>query len=427
MGYGIKIFNLFRHPCHQRNLAAILVGLVALAGWCVEGTTIIANLNPTLGEELAVAEHPALDVWITPPEYVDVGPTIISTPAGVRFEHETVIIPQGSVVSAHLAEQDGNAPELVIDHAEQSFTTDDHGDFSATAPLTSGRKLSIRRGWVTLASWKIKIIRDNPPTVSLMEKPIFTSSNALRLVYTASDAVGVRDVSLRVTPHNALPGGTNVPVEISLATPIAQKLARVDFEDLTSHPWAGQQVSLQLVATNQAGQKSVTPTIDMTLPGQSFAHPVARLLIEERAKLLQNPDDQQLRSEAANILAALSHGTTEYHGDPVVMMALRSGAVRLILNTDKASTSSVGDLLWATASHIENSSAGSAQRALHKAKQDLTDAIQNNAKQQEIQNLTDRLQQAMMKFLSHLSTQGQIRTGEGKAHSSLKHASDRQN
>ena len=246
MGWRFVIPNMLRLMRHKRSIAAILCGVIALAGWGVAGARVISALNPSLGHELAIAEHPALDVWIVPPDYAsNAEPMIISTPAGVRFEHDTLIVPQGSIVSAHLAEQDGDAPELVVDGEGQDFTTDTHGDFAAMETLTTGKKLSIRRGWMTLASWKIKVIADDPPKVSMTEPLAITEGKTVRVAYSASDDLDVTEIALRITPSDPLPGANNNPVEIPLPVATAKQISRVDFEDLTSRPWAGQKVAMQ--------------------------------------------------------------------------------------------------------------------------------------------------------------------------------------
>jgi len=344
-------------------------------------------------------------VWITAPEYANTPPMIISTPAGVRFEQGTITLPQGSTVSAHLGEHDGDTPELVVDNGVQEFTTDPHGDFAATQVLTSGKRLSIRRGWMTLASWKINVIADNPPKVALTEPPSITDSKNIRLAYNASDEFGITDVALRVTPRDPLPGADNTPIDIPLAAAAAKQIAQVSFEDLTSRPWAGQVVTMQIVATNEAGKKGLSDTVVFTLPERHFFHPVARILIDERKKLMQHPDDETLREETANIMAGLAHDTSNFHGDPVVMMALRSGAVRLVLARDHNAAVSVGDLLWQSATRIEDGASGSAQHILRDAQQDLASALDRGAGQQEIETLTDRLQQAMDHYLANISSE----------------------
>jgi hypothetical protein len=336
---------------------------------------------------------------------------IISTPAGLRFEDGTLTVPQGSVISAHLAEQEGDAPELIVDGESTNFTVDEHGDFSATQKLTTGKKIVIRRGWLTLASWKVNVIADNPPRVAMTEPPTITQSKTVRLSYSASDDFGIKEVALRVTPHDPAPGADNAPVEIPLSTDTAKEVAHVDFQDLTARPWAGQKVTLQIVATNESGKRSSSEGVDFIMPERTFFHPVARVLIEERKKLMQHPNDDALRDETANIMAAIAHETADYHGDPVILMALRSGAVRLILDRDLSAAVSVKDVLWQAATRIEDGNAGTAQHMLRDAREDLAQAIERNAGQEEIDQLTERLRHAIGVYISQFSERHQTMHG----------------
>lgn len=116
----------------------------------------------------------------------------------------------------------------------------------------------------------------------------------------------------------------------------------------------GKKVTFQIVATNDAGKRTLTNGVDFTLPSRRFFHPVARVLIEERDKLLQNPDDAALWEEAANIMVNIAYQPSNYRGDPVILMALRSGAVRLVLGHDRDAALSVTEILWQAAARIED-------------------------------------------------------------------------
>ncbi|MDR3425397.1 MAG: DUF4175 family protein [Alphaproteobacteria bacterium] len=212
-----------------------------------------------------------------------------------------------------------------------------------------------------------------PPDVSMTEAPVLTENKTVRLAYKASDAFGLTEIALRVTPHDPLPGADQSPIEIPLSAETAKQISRADFEDLASRPWAGQKVTLQIVATNEAGKKGFSQTADITLPQRSFFHPLARILIEERKKLMQHPDDEKLRDEAANIMAGIAQEPPDYRNDPVILLALRSGAVRLILNHDRAAAVSVNDILWQTAIRIEDGIPKTAQSALRDTRQDIAE------------------------------------------------------
>ena len=192
------------------------------------------------------------------------------------------------------------------------------------------------------------------PRIVMTAPPMIIEDKTLLLSYDASDDIGIREIALRMTPRDLKPGSSVEPVEVLLPVHSAKKISRTDSQNLAIYPWAGKKVTFQIVATNDAGKRTLTNGVDFTLPLRRFIHPVARVLIEERDKLMQNPDDAAVWEEAANIMANIAYQPANYRGDPVVMMALRSGAVRLVLGHDRDAALSVTDILWQAAVRIED-------------------------------------------------------------------------
>ncbi len=192
------------------------------------------------------------------------------------------------------------------------------------------------------------------PRIVMTAPPMIIENKTLLLSYDASDDIGIREIAVRMTPRDLLPGAAPESVEVPLPAPSAKQISRTDSQNLTTYPWAGKKVTFQIVATNDAGKRTLTNGVDFTLPLRRFFHPVARVLIEERDKLLQNPDDIAIREEAANIMANLAYQPSNYRGDPVILMALRSGAVRLVLGHDRDAVFSVTEILWQAAARIED-------------------------------------------------------------------------
>ncbi len=349
-----------KDPYALRYALLIFLVIGAVAGWGVLGSRLIAAVNPALSK-LQIA-GPTLDAWITPPEYTHLPPVMIATPAGSRYNGDVIDVPEGSTITAHLAEQDGDVPTLVANGEKTPFAADDHQGFGTAQVIHDGEKIAIRRGWQELGSWRIHVVPDQAPQIAITEPPSTTERKSVRLSYEAKDDYGVTSVAVRITPRESLPGASSEPVEIPLATPDAKDVKRVDFEDLTPHPWAGLPVQIQLVATDAAGHTAQSNSVDYTLPERAFFHPVARALIEERKRLLQNPDDDAARNEAANVMAGVAHQPVNYRGDPVVLMALRSGAVRLVLDHSRESIAPVNELLWQSAARIEDGTIGLAEQ-----------------------------------------------------------------
>src|SRR5271155_3159361 len=86
-----------------RYVLLILLTLGGLSGWSFWGGRLMASLNPDLRMKFHLFT-PALDAWITPPDYTGSPPVMVATPAGARFGGSVIDIPAGSTITAHLAE-----------------------------------------------------------------------------------------------------------------------------------------------------------------------------------------------------------------------------------------------------------------------------------------------------------------------------------
>ena len=61
-------------------------------------------------------------------------------------------------------------------------------------------------------------------------------------------------------------------------------------QDLTAHPWAGLKVRMTLVARDQAGQAGMSAPYEFILPERKFTKPLAKAVVEQRKKLVREPD-----------------------------------------------------------------------------------------------------------------------------------------
>lgn len=391
-----------RDPYALRYAAVILLALGLCFSWGGWGERLRAALDPAVSLPWS-APTLALNAWITPPEYTGLPPVMIATPAGSRRADEVIAVPEGSVLNVHLADA-GRPPTLTLNGATEPLTPDVHGDLVATRTITSGDSIRLQRRWRALGAWKIRVVADQSPQIRFAEPPAATERKATRLSFEASDDYGVRSVGVRLAPTLSMSGVGNDPITLPLAVTQAKRVKQVDYQDLTALPWAGLPVQIQLVATDAAGHESLSAPVAFTLPERGFDNPLARALIEARKKLLTQPD-ATTRNEAANILASMARKPIDYRGDPVVLMALRGGAVRLVLDRDPEAVAAVRGLMWRTAVKIEDGKAGTAQDMLRQAQRDLAEAIDRDAGEAEIQKLIDKLQMSLAQYLQQLATQ----------------------
>ncbi|MGK4422462.1 DUF4175 family protein, partial [Klebsiella pneumoniae] len=80
------------------------------------------------------------------------------------------------------------------------------------------------------------------------------------------------------------------------------------------------------------------------------------------------------------------------------LMSLRAGAVRLVLDHSDDAVSSVAAILWQSAVRIEDGATGLAEQNLRKAQQDLADALDRNASEDEIQKLVAKTREALNQY-----------------------------
>lgn len=401
-----------RDPFALRYALVIMLSLGIIFSWGVWGGKLLKAINPALGQSAVLL--PTLDAWITPPEYTGLPPVMIATPAGARHNSDTIEVPAGSTLTAHLADE-GDVPALDVNGKKKEFTANSDSDFSIAATITSGDHIAIHRGWESLGNWNIKVVADQPPQIAFSEPPSVTARKTVRLSYEAKDDYGVKAIIAKITPRESLPGTSNEPVELTLASPDAKDVKRTSFEDLTASPWAGLPVEIRLFATNAAGQTSTSEPVDFILPERTFFNPIARALVEERKKLLETPEDDGVRNETANVMASIAHQPDEFRDDPVILMSLRAGAVRLVLDRGEDAIPPVSDILWQSALRIEDGVLGTAEASLRRAQDDLADALDRGASEEEIQQLIDRLHEALAQYLAQLAShtaQNPIAPGE---------------
>jgi uncharacterized protein (TIGR02302 family) len=401
-----------RDPYAVRMLAVLLLvaaGAGARGDW---GPRLAAALTPRMDAGATMAAS-LLDLWVNPPEYTGLPPIFLKQPATLRpaTPAGTITVPQGSVVTARVTGGRGPA-RLDVNGRTVPFETIDPSTFQVQQPVLSGGELTVRQGGNVLGWWPISVVPDAPPVIAFASPPAGGQGGALRLDYEAHDDYGLTGGAAVVRlaggdgPATAGPGGPGEldpgKLELPLALPgLRPKEARgAAIEDLTPHPWAGLPVTIRLKATDGAGQTGVSDEVAMVLPERAFNHPVARAIIAERRALTLHPQDG--RADAAGNLGAISARPTQFSGDIVVFLALRSAVARLQLDGSDDAVPQVQKVLWEAALRIEEGGVSLAGRDLRDAGQRLAQALERNAPEAEIAALMNELQTALDRFLDAL-------------------------
>ena len=379
-------------PLGLRALLAMLL-LIGMVDAGVDWPDRLARaLTPPLSSG-APALTASLDTWVTPPEYTGLPPQFLRP--GTT---ETIRIPTQSTLLAQV--HGGSAlPRLAIDSEARDFDAIDKQNFRIAAALTGGKQLKVIQGDVTLASWPIEIIPDNPPKVAFAKPPAATPRAALRVDYQASDDYGVESIKAVIRREGGNPDET-IEIEEPLPGLHLKDAQATNYHDLTPHPWAGLPVEIRLIATDALGQTGESEPVRIKLPERVFNHPIARAIIDQRKELVTDPGS---RAPVADTLSDLRERPSLYRDDAVVFLGLRLAEERLRLNDDAQSIAGVEQLLWDTALRVEDGRMSLAERELRRLQQELQDALAKNAPDDEIDRLMSELRQALDRYLQALA------------------------
>ena len=157
-----------------------------------------------------------------------------------------------------------------------------------------------------------------PRRIELLGNPTMTPRGALRLVFRASDDHGVASAEARFALADESSSGYSRRRSRAARSP-ADPLARAAVDaaaaaegqseagrgqatqDLTAHPWAGLKVRMVLAARDQAGQTGSSQPYEFMLPERKFTKPLAKAVVEQRKKLVREPDSVEIVSQARSM------------------------------------------------------------------------------------------------------------------------------
>lgn len=412
--------------------AAILVGLVATG--FVAGPEKYSRIAAAFDWHMGTLQRETgrVDAWIDPPGYTGKPPLVLelgkSRPFAKAPAPHRIDAPVGSVVVIHapggtfglgikgalepLKGQGSGArpaPAASGSDAAKSLGAQRRSDGETRLALRGDAKLTLVNSGRELGTFDIHAIPDNPPTIALTAPPKFNARGSITLKYTVADDYGVASAEANFAKP-VLPGGHPSkrslvePPRIGLSLPPAPENAgeAETTADLSEHPWAGTRVELTLVARDEAGNEGTSDSIEITLPQKPFLNPLARALAEQRRNLVLAPDD---RARVATTLEALMIAPQTFGTSAGVYLGLRVVFDELGAAQKDSDLIEVADHLWQMALRIEGGDLAQAERDLRAAEQELREALQSGAPDDEIRRLTDNLRAAMDKFLQELAAQ----------------------
>jgi uncharacterized protein (TIGR02302 family) len=380
-------------------ILALIVALAIAGGW--RSDRMAAAFTPAFPPPPPVVAN----LWIAPPAYTGKPPIYLD-----MADHDKLLrVPVGSKLAGFVDDVRGrHAPRLAIDGKESEFNTVSKGKYQIEQTILDGQQITLEARGDEQARWKLHVIPDLPPTIEYA-RPIGVDRWSTKIEYIAGDDFGVTGVQLQIRLHGSQLGADMLtdedePDVMRIDLPVAgnsKKVADTFVRDLTSLPWAGMKVTMMLFATDALGQKGRSAVETFLLPERVFNDPTARALIVLRKQLTRDP--RAFRFDVADGMRLIQAVPESYRSDPVVMLGLRLGAAKLEQTGDKPTITETQKLLWDLAMRLETGASTDAEKELEQARQNLRDAIQRNAGDEEIERLIQQLYQAMDRWQKDLA------------------------
>lgn len=363
---------------------------------------------------VAVTVPPRLDAWVTPPVYTGEAPIfltasdtprdpgadgILAVPVNSRLE---VQVEGAGEVSVTVTS--GGAEEVLLPNDEAGSTG---SGTRYVHELVSDAEVSVAIAGHDGEAWSFSLVPDRAPEISLIGEPDSAVSGALQLEYQLSDDYGVISAEAQIRPvESADAGGEARPLVEPPDFPLSLPAARVTedegrtYRDLTAHPLAGADVTLTMIAKDEADQEGRTEPVTFTLPERRFHEPLARAVIEQRRVLALDARSVPIVSTALN---AITIGPEEFFDDTGHYLLLRSAYWRLQNADNDDDLRELLDYLWDIALTIEDGDLSLAERRLRDAQEALMRALENDAPAEEIARLVDELREAMNEYMRALA------------------------
>ncbi|HXX25172.1 MAG TPA: TIGR02302 family protein [Pseudolabrys sp.] len=354
-----------------------------------------------------------IDAWVTPPVYTGRPPVMLPglRPGETAQDNAPISVPVGSqlVVRAtgisrfdvahngglEVAQADPKEP-LPNGASERRFAI--KGDGSATLHGAGGD-----------LTWTFSAIPDRAPIIELIRDPERQARGSLRLDYRVEDDYGIADAQATFALKDAPASGepphplfTTPEIRLTLPQAHARTGTAQTIQDLSQHPWAGADVSVTLVAHDEAGNVGRSEPREMTLPERLFVKPVPRALIEQRRILALNANDKPIVLTA---LDALTLAPEKFTPETSVYLGLRSIYFQLANAKSDDALREVVARMWDMAVQLEDGNMSEAEQSLRQAQEALRQALERGASDEELKKLMENLRAAMDKFLQALAEQ----------------------
>ena len=413
-----------RVPVALAAFAALLLG----SGDLISNTQNALNFLPAAPQQIL-----SIDAWLKPPSYTGKQPVLL-TSAAMREKLTTapeILIPENSSLSIRVlgaikprlafyspgatqsAETEIKSITAQINNTENGFGAEVRLDRPVTVKLFDGTK--------ELANWPITLIPDEAPKIAFVEDPKANGNGGLNVHWKSSDDYGVKAITAEISLADEQETGTgfdsngvflyDAPAyKIALQKPNAKLEQTVSKQDLSAHPWAGLYVTMVLTATDGAGHAVSSEPKRFKLPTRDFFRFLAKALIEQRQKLILDPD---AAPDVATMLDAIAAYPYSIRDQSKLILQLAVVEAGLAHATETEDVKLAVENLWALAVAIEDGEMADVRAQLRELKQQLEQALKDGAPPERIAELTDKMRKAMDKLLDQMQKEAQKRMAEG--------------
>ncbi len=362
-----------------------------------------------------------IDAWIDPPAYTRLPPMLIDF---AKLASPQISAPEKSTIVVRIAGK--TAMDVATTGRLDLLPPADAKAGTAPAKPAAGETPAVLEKRYTLAgngtlrltgsgapnaTLSITAIADQAPQVAFVEppKPVTgAQAGGLSIAYTARDDYGL--ASIEATVERAGPPSTGrslveAPKQtLSVPSSPSGEEEMKSTADFSAHPWAGARVKMTLVARDEAGQEGRSEPVEIVLPQRTFAKPLPKALVEQRRKLVMNVDD---RTKVQLAMDALLIEPELFMKETGVYLGMRMINERLRRARTDDQLRDVAELMWALALQLEDGDLSDAEKALRAAQENLQQALERGASEEEIKKLTEEMRRALDQFMRQLAEQMQ--------------------
>ena len=314
-----------------------------------------------------------IDAWVSPPTYTGRPPMILQGLRSGEPVHSvaTISVPAGStfVIRATGIRLDVVASGALSDPKPTTQAPAAKGTEERRFIINDAGAVTVRGASSRDVTWQFTAIPDKPPTIALAKDPEGQARGALLLAYKVEDDYGVVGAQASFKLHNIEGTNGQPPRALYDAPDFPLVLPQVrtkngvgqTTKDLTEHPWAGIDVTMTLVARDEAGNAGTSQPFEFRLPERPFSKPVARALVEQRRHLALDADAQ---ARVLTALDALTLAPERFNLESNVYLGLRAIFWQLARAKSDDQLRDVVARMWDMAVNLEDGSISDAEQAL---------------------------------------------------------------